>query len=81
LLVRSTNSSSDHKSKRFGSELRRVVEGSTREMLDDGTTIWAKRLNKLTLSGKVLMMVVGGVVEAEFCVTDFGRFEPPVGLG
>jgi hypothetical protein len=58
-------------------------------MLDDGTTIWAKRLNKLTLSGKVLMMVVGGVVEAEFCVTDFakgwrvfgGLVEPRKGIG
>jgi hypothetical protein len=31
-----------------------------------------------------LMVMVGGivaVVEAEFCVTDPGRFEPPVGLG
>jgi len=31
-----------------------------------------------------LMVMVGGVVgvvEVEFCVTDSGGFEPPVGLG
>lgn len=28
-----------------------------------------------------LMVMVGGVVEAEFCVTDSGGFVAPVGLG
>jgi hypothetical protein len=28
-----------------------------------------------------LMVMVGGVEEAEFCVTDSGWFVPPVGLG
>jgi hypothetical protein len=28
-----------------------------------------------------LMVIVGGVVEAEFYVTDFGRFDGTAGLG